>query len=584
MGIVPGGASDMKRPVRREMVVVFGFLMVIGGPVQAAHPPSSQTAGGVLQRDLQQSEVRRLEERIDQPREKESAGEPDEPTGMEQGQTVLIHEIRLDGATLLTEQELQEVAAPWQGKEMSFRQMQRAADEITAVYRRKGYVTSRAYLPPQGLEDGILVIRVIEGKPGTVRIQGNKHFSSSLLRRHIDVETAGSFDYSALQRSLVYINEHPDRVARAVLMPGQQPGTTDVLIEVEDTLPIHAGIQYDNWGSQYINRDRYAAVLEYNNLTGHDDKFYLKGQIAENQEMGLGLVRYLYPVSNALEVGAYTLYSKVRSGEEFAAADTEGRARIAGLFATQTIFQDDILEIRGNLGFDYKSIRDDALGLQISRDEVRVIKAGMDCDYSDPWGRSILTMELEQGLPSILGAMEDKDPQASRSGAGAKWTKAVFNLFRLQPLPASTALLWKNTAQITNHRLIAAEQFQIGGATSVRGFPPAEFSGDQGLYTSLEWSIPLYFVSREARVPFYKKDRWYDVLRFVVFWDWAYVSRTAPSAGEEKTNTLQGAGFGIRLNLTEHLDARLELGYPLSGPTPSDGDHMHPWVEFSYQF
>ena len=237
-----------------------------------------------------------------------------------------------------------------------------------------------------------------------------------------------------------------------------------------------------------------------------------------------------------------------------------------------------------NLGFDYKSIRDDSLGLQISRDEVRVLKGGMDIDYSDSWGRTIFTAEVNQGLPSVLGAMQDKDPHASRSGAGAKFTKAVFNLFRLQPMPGETSLLWKNTAQFTNHRLIAAEQFQIGGAVSVRGYPPAEFSGDKGMYTSLEWSVPLYFISRESRVPFYKKDRWYDVLRFVVFWDWAHVSRTASAAGEEKTDTLQGAGFGLRMNLSKHLDCRLEFGYPLSGPTPSDGDHMHPWIEFSYKF
>jgi hemolysin activation/secretion protein len=474
--------------------------------------------------------------------------------------------------------------AEYEGKELTFRQMQRAVDRITDQYRLKGYVTSRAYMPPQTIEDGVLLIRVVEGKLGDVQIKGNMHFKTGLIRKKMDVRPAGYFDYSALQRSLVYINEHPDRMAKAVLVPGAKPGTTDVVIEVEDRLPLHAGFEYDNWGSRYIDRSRYALVLEHNNVTGNDDKMYFKGQLAENQQLRLGQVRYAYPLTPTLEVGAHALFSKVRSGDEFAAFDAEGSAEFYGVFGSKRLIQNDRLDVRANFGFDYKSIRDDFAGVELSSDEVRVLRGGVDVDFSDRWGRTILTAEVNQGLSGIMGAMEDKDPRASRTGAGAKFTKGVFNLFRLQPMPYETSLLWKNTAQYTNHRLIAAEQFQIGGATSVRGYPPAEFSGDDGLYTSLELSIPWYFLSRTARVPFYSKDRLYDALRFVVFWDWACIGRTAPAAGEDKRETLRGAGFGMRRNLSEHLDFRVEVGYPLGGPTPSDGDHMHPWVEFSYKF
>lgn len=573
----------MKRVFSRFIVIFLWFTLCSTG-VLAQTLPASQTMGGVIQQEKSEILQKKLEERIEKPRETGQEASPEEVVAPDAGEKIVIEIIRVEGSTLLTEQEISGVIVQYEGRELSFREMQEVADEVTALYRQKGYATSRAYIPPQTIENGILLIRVVEGRVGSLKIKGNEHFKTKTLERNINLQSEGYFDYSALQRSLVYINEHPDRMAKAILVPGKEAGTTDVIIEVEDRFPVHVSFEYDNWGSRYIDKDRYAVVFEHNNVSGNDDKLYLKGQLAENDQLRLGQLRYIYPISSTLEVGAYVLHSEVRSGDEFAVLDSEGTADFYGFFGAKRLIQKSNLDVRANFGFDIKRITDSSLDVQTSRDELRVVKGGIDVDFSDRWGRTIVTTEIDQGLSSIMGAMEDKDPNASRVGAGARFTKGVFNLFRLQPMPWETSLLWKNTAQYTNYRLVATEEFQIGGATSVRGYPPAEFSGDKGAYTSFELSIPFYFISKDARVPFYKQDRWYDALRFVVFWDWAQVRRKAPVAGEEKTDTLQGAGFGVRLNLSEHLAARVEIGYPLGGPTPSDGDHAHPWVEFSYKF
>ncbi|MEW5895202.1 MAG: ShlB/FhaC/HecB family hemolysin secretion/activation protein [Candidatus Omnitrophota bacterium] len=549
-----------------------------------AAPPVSQSAGGFAGRQEFESRKKKLEARIEEIRmtEPETFGLEAEIQSDER--KVFIEDIVVEGASLLNEKELAGIVEKYEGRELSFQDMQKLTTELTDRYRQRGYVTSRAYIPPQKIKKNVLGIRIVEGRLGDLEVKGSKFFKPGMLERKIDFGPEGYFDYSALQRSLVYINEHPDRKAKAVLTPGREPGTTDVIIEVDDRVPVHAGFEYDNWGSRFIDRNRYAVIFEHNNVLGYDDKLFLKGQAAENQQMTLGQARYTYPLNTGLELGVYTLYSKVRPGEEFAAFDSTGDAEIYGIFGIKRLIVRDAFDIRFNFGFDYKSISDDFADVELSRDEVRVIRGGFDIDWADRWGRTIFTVEVDQGISEVMGAMEKKDPMASRTGAGSKFTKSIFNLFRLQPMPFETFLLWKNIAQYTNHRLIAAEQFQIGGAASVRGYSPAEFSGDKGFYMSMELSIPWYFLSKTARVPFYKQDRWYDALRFVLFWDWAYVNRIGPAFGEEETDTLQGAGFGVRFNLSEHLDCRVEIGYPLGGPVPSDGDHMHPWIEFNYKF
>jgi hemolysin activation/secretion protein len=131
---------------------------------------------------------------------------------------------------------------------------------------------------------------------------------------------------------------------------------------------------------------------------------------------------------------------------------------------------------------------------------------------------------------------------------------------------------------------VAAEEFQIGGPTSVRGYPPAEHAGDKGYYTSLEWSFPFYFVSKDALVPFREgRDNLYDSLRWVLFYDWATARLNRTEPGENKHQTLRGWGFGFRFNVRDDIACRVEFGYPL-GKTPSDEDHLHPWIEFVSKF
>ena len=83
---------------------------------------------------------------------------------------------------------------------MTWGEMQKIADLITDAYRQKGYVTSRAYLPPQQIERQILEIRIVEGITGNVEIKGNRYFKKKLYRNKIALKNGEPFDYEALRK------------------------------------------------------------------------------------------------------------------------------------------------------------------------------------------------------------------------------------------------------------------------------------------------------------------------------------------------------------------------------------------------
>jgi len=566
------------------MKKIWIFVLIASLTVLTSNLIFAQTVGELekLEREIEKEKL--LRERIEK-EEKEPWIEDkrvSEEAPLEGVETVFIKEIKITGTTLLSQKEIQDIILPFENKELTFKEMQKVADLITDAYRQKGYITSRAYLPPQKIENQILQVSIIEGVTGEIEIKGNRYFKSSLLKRRIALKKGEPFNYDILRRRLSKINGHPDRSSRVVLVPGKEPGMTDILLEVEDRLPIHVGFDVDNYGSRFIEKYRYRSTLSHNNLFGLDDRLSLQYQVAEGDTYWLTNFRYFLPVSNSLEVGFFYARSKLDLAKESKDLDARGKSKLFSLFATQTLIDAENIALKLNLGFDYKDVFNFQLGDEISRDRLRVAKVGFDLDLSDQFGRTIILNEINFGIPNIMGGLRAKDSRASRSRSGGKFVKNQFTLMRLQKMPYDSTFLWKHQVQFTNYTLPAAEQFQIGGVSNVRGYPPAEFVGDRGYTTTGEWSFPPYFLSKNIKIPT-SSVTIYDAVRIAFFYDLGYVRLKNAQAGERKTQTLRAAGAGIRITLPKDLSARVDFAWPLD-INPTDGDNLHIWFQLSKSF
>ena len=533
-------------------------------------------------RELQKKEEK-LREKIETPKkvpEKEAL--PELPTVPESAEKVLITKINVSGFTILSEKQINDIILPFENKELSIKEMQKIANLITDAYRQKGYVNSTAYLPPQDIKQGILEIKIVEVLTGEVEIKGNRYFKTSLLRGKIPLKKGEPFNYNSLKKGLTELNKQPDRNARAVLVPGKEPRTTDLVLEVKDRLPIHAGFTYDNLGSRYINKNRYGVNLSHNNLLGFDDKLSTQFQLGQSGRYFLEGFNYGLPVGRSWEVGGSAFLSQVKLGKELAEYNVRGKSKTYGLYAKNAFIDKDNFDLSFNFGFDYKDMLNSSQGAVTSHDRLSVVKLGSDIDMADQFGRTLSTYEVDGGIPNFMGSMNSKDTDASTRGAGGKFVKHTVNILRLQRLPFGTNLLWKNQMQISPYTLPSVEQFQIGGMANVRGYAPAEAVGDSGYATTFEWSLPVYPIPKQIRVP-YSKATLYDALRVAVFYDAANSHLRQPAAGAKKNTTLSSVGCGVRFNLPEDFSMRVDFAWPLD-KTPSDGNNLHTWVQVSKSF
>ncbi|MEM7816979.1 MAG: POTRA domain-containing protein, partial [Candidatus Aenigmatarchaeota archaeon] len=135
-----------------------------------AQVPPSQTIGAIEQQQKELEEKKKVEEKIKEEKKEAPIEEvpKEEPTKQPITQKVLIKKIVVEGITLVSKKEIEKITSQFENKELTLEEMQKIADLITDLYRKKGYATSRAYLPPQTIKDGILNIKVVEGKVGKI--------------------------------------------------------------------------------------------------------------------------------------------------------------------------------------------------------------------------------------------------------------------------------------------------------------------------------------------------------------------------------------------------------------------------------
>jgi hemolysin activation/secretion protein len=342
--------------------------------------------------------------------------------------------------------------------------IQKIADSITDLYRKKGYVISRAYIPPQRLDQGNLEIKVIESKIGDIQLKGNHYYSSNLIKSYLTIKKGDFFNYNDLKNNLDKINDHPDRTVQSVLVPGKEPGTTDIVLNEKDNLPIHLEVGYNNYLSSYLRSNVYNSTVTDNNLLGQDDILTFQYDRGDNDNYYSYSTNYLYPVTKGLDLGVYTETTKEVMAGEFASVDARGKSRMYGFYGSQDLIKNDDLSSHFNFGFDYMDVYNFLNGSVSSRDRLRVAKGGLDFDLSDDWGRTLVTDEYDYGIPGIMGGtkkhLDATDTPTSRVGAGGEFVKDTLNLLRLERLPYDSTLLWKNQLQQNSIRSAARQTIE----------------------------------------------------------------------------------------------------------------------------
>ena len=191
-------------------------IVVVLLAVDARHPAYAQA-----------TDPGKLRERIDKPApEPKSVDEIRAPTAVPKvAVPTEAREFRLIGAeitgsTVYSAARLGDFYEPYLGRKVSLPEVDAIVKAITENYRKDGYFLTRAIAPPQGVEFGVLRIRIIEGYIEEVSFKGKKPGRSGLFESWTGrIKAERPLKLATLERNLLLMADIPG----LTVIPGVKP-------------------------------------------------------------------------------------------------------------------------------------------------------------------------------------------------------------------------------------------------------------------------------------------------------------------------------------------------------------------------
>ena len=459
----------------------------------------------------------------------------------------------VDGATVFSETDLKPLYQDLISQNVTLAQMIGVADKITAKYRNAGYILSRAVVPAQSMDSGIIHIRVVEGYINKVTLQGSLKDNHVLEKYSHALEQVRPLTNAALERYLLLANDIPGLSVKGILQRSETPGTADLaMVAVRKIVSADASV--DNRGSKYLGPMEISFAPSLNDAFGLGEQLGVAYTTSGNRKLNyyagngsIGLddegTRLAFVASNTHTRPGFTL-------KQF---DTIGRADLYQLQLSHPFIRTREENLQGVFRTDVHNVENTQLGFITSNDKMRSARVGLDYQVADNWnGVNTVSGLYSEGF-NILGATSPGDPNLSRLRGRSDYHKINLDLQRIQSIAPNTDLVLAGSGQLAFDDLLVSEQFGVGGSTYGRGYDDSEIIGDNGIAMKAELQYNYHIGYSYA-----------DVLQPYGFFDFGDVSNRNILPAEKKSQSLASTGVGLRLRFTDNLSGQVEIAQPLT--------------------
>lgn len=467
----------------------------------------------------------------------------------------LLERINFEGNTVkdITEEELQHLGLEIIGEDIFFDELLEVCSKVTNLYHSKGYLTSYATVPPQRIVDGVATIKIVESKVGDMNIEGEK-WTREWYLKHIIMGKAGLregdvFNAKNLQRAMKEINrEDYVQVQTEVEREATGDENTAITLNVRDRFPVNLNFAYDDYGRSYTGAQRVSFLVGMDNLTGLGDKIY-GGTILSSGSTGW-MAGYSLPVSSyGTRLSFDFSDSHVRLGGPYKSINVKGNAQSYFFKLTHPLIQTAKSDLYVYSGYDFVNANTTfgPLKTKLSDYNLHVWRSGLYGMTDDSYGRWIGNLAVDFGMGGTDEMGSSSDTTFFKLGASAT---------RVQRLFSRSMGVVRIGGQYSPNKLFAAEQMQLGGPYTLRGYQPAELIGDYGFSGTVEYRTPVPLLDKVCP---WLDDR----LRLAVFYDFGWIGENG-NIYNYPQQFLHSVGFGTYMNFTDWLTAQIGVGFPLS--------------------
>lgn len=467
---------------------------------------------------------------------------------------VYIGKVEVSDSEILSAKEIENITNGLIEKNLFISDIQTAISAINRLYQEKGYVTARAYLPEQTIENGVLKIALIEGRIGNLDIHNNLWTRDGYIKGRVSQTSGDVFDIASLEQDIVRFNRYNTGIQlNANLQAGEEEGTTDVLLEAKETSPFHVMFLWDNAGRTTIGKDRAGFMVANDSLLGYRDKFsagtYLsRSSVTPFADYNIPINKYDGRIGGLFSSGK----SKITDGP-YKMFNIESRSYNYSLYYNQPLIRKPLFELSSTTSLNYKQATTSFDGYDLRTDKITSALAGLNARYDTKRGIWYLSQAASYAFPIF-------QPESD-------YFKYEGNIVRLHDFGHGIVGQFRCMYQYIPQDVIPyVDQFQAGGLSTVRGYTEGVLIGKTGYIVSAELIFPIaprtIKISKEKRIPFI--GTW---VKGAFFIDqsgvYPFKGRGPGQEGITQNDYLTSIGPGLRFQLPGELTARFYWGFPL---------------------
>lgn len=501
------------------------------------------------------------------------------PKGTEDYSFVLS-ELRIEGGTIYTADDLLPLYEKHLGQDIPLKAIFDIAGAITAKYGKDGYMLSRAVVPEQKIDKGIVRLTLIEGFIDEITMEGELEdrrglfgdFESKLL-------ASRPLKADVFERYLLLGNDLNGASVKFILKPSTQNHGGTHLSLARTAKIMDGSVSLDNRGTNASGPHQVNLSASANNPFGFFGRTTLgyiqTPQSRELKYYSLGHDQILNSEGTSLSLKVVKSHST--SGTPSLRAL---RARSNSLTFSTELTHPVIRARAQNLilrgGFTYKNSESFQLDARSTHDRTRVLNLGVDYDYADQWkGISQALFAIRQGLP-IFHETSNGYSLKTRTGGKNNFTKATLNLSRSQSFGNQMSLKVSAMGQWSRDELLSSEECGVGGEQFGRAYDSSEIIGEHCVAASVELSH-----TPKIDLPILTYIQPYG------FYDIGGIWNKNAAAGTDKKASLASAGLGLRFGAGDNVSGSFEVSKPLTRPISAegnDGDNLQIYFRLTTRF
>lgn len=481
---------------KHKLIRALAALLACGAPVSFAQSVDPGLPGDIGQRGEQ---ILREREELERARQRALERERQRPDGIElgelaptpatedDGRCLEVKRLELVGARLLPAETREAVRDDVTGRCLGAVGINSLLKRITAAYVDLGYVTTRAYVPPQQSADGTLTIVVIEGTIEAIELVPP---GSASLATAFPSMVGEVFDLRAAEQGLDQLNRLRSNDARLDIQPGSTPGASVLRVLNQTRRRWFGSLGTDNNGSPETGEIQATASFSAEDPLGLNDSLIVSytRSVEEPREgaySGATFLSYSVPYGwwTASLSASQADYASVVEGitRDFR---TSGRSRTVSLRGERVAFRDRTRKLTLYTSLNYRDGENFIAGQLIEASSRTQTVLDLSANLSLAAGGALWSFDagIERGMPWFGGA-SDAD-HLPGDVPHAQFTKYTFGAGINTAFDARGTRLSLSSSlrgQWTSNTLYTGDQITITGPFAVRGYRDVRVYADRGV-------------------------------------------------------------------------------------------------------